>query len=171
MRSSGRLDKRASACLSCPQMSPRWVRHGEGSGHLYRRDTRMSDLWIFGRRPAARVRHRHGGFNATFPMNFHTVEEQVGLFNERAAAAKEADERARVNPPPPVEDGRGAGNVLTFTPRADRGSRGAPGGDGRGGEGRGGDTRLGDGRLGDGRSGDGRSGRRPGPLGGPSSRD
>ena len=85
----------------------------------------MSDLWIFGRRPTARVRYRHGGFNATFPMNFHTVEEQVGLFEE-LAAAREAAERAR----PEAGAGEG-GNVIAFQPRADRGARGGQGGDNR----------------------------------------
>ena len=84
----------------------------------------MADLWIFGRRPAALVRHRHGGFNATFPMNSDTVVEQAG--RTRAAHA----ERSAVETPLPVE-GHEATNVLPFQPRAERGKRGGPGSGGR----------------------------------------
>lgn len=100
----------------------------------------MSDLWIFGRRPTALVRHRHGGFNATFPMNGHTVAEQIGLTLQRAAAAEEAAERARREPTP--LDGFEAGNVVAFQPRGGRAGRGG--------------------------ASDGRPGRRPGPFSGPS---
>lgn len=80
----------------------------------------MADLWIFGRRPAATVRYRHGGFNATFPMNGHTVAEQAGLTRERAEAqaAREAAERER-----PRLEGFDAHNVLSFQSRGSRGSR------------------------------------------------
>lgn len=82
----------------------------------------MADLWIFGRRPAGSVRYRHGGFNATFPMNSHTVEEQAGLAREHAAqrAAREADERDR----PPRAEGFDAQNVLSFPERTSRAKRG-----------------------------------------------
>ncbi len=103
----------------------------------------MSDLWIFGRRQAARVRYRHGGFNATFPMNFHTVEEQAGLFVERVAAQEAADRAPSAGAP---VEGREAGNVIAFQPRADRGSRGA-------------------------QAGENRLGRRPAPFSGPKTRD
>ncbi len=39
----------------------------------------MSSLRVFGRRPASHVRQKHGGFNSTFPMNYHTVIEQAAL--------------------------------------------------------------------------------------------
>ncbi|MDW3204505.1 MAG: hypothetical protein R8L07_03100 [Alphaproteobacteria bacterium] len=83
----------------------------------------MADLWIFGRKPAALVRHRHGGFNATFPMNGDTVVEQAGLTLARDAAREKA-ERAEAERPPRV-DGRDAQNVLSFQPRANRGTRNA----------------------------------------------
>lgn len=83
----------------------------------------MADLWIYGRKPAAAVRYRHGGFNATFPMNGHTVVEQAGIERERAAqrAAREAAERDR----PPSPEGYEAQNVLSFPERAARGKRGS----------------------------------------------
>lgn len=84
----------------------------------------MSDLWIYGRRPAGVTRHRHGGFNAAFPMNFHTVEEQAGLMR---AAAAEAARMARIAPL--VEsirrDGFEAQNVIRLQPRASRVERAA----------------------------------------------
>lgn len=83
----------------------------------------MADLWIFGRRPAARVRHRHGGFNATFPMNGDTVVEQAGRARARNAAREKA-ERAAAARPPRVE-GHEAQNVLRFQPRGGRSQRGA----------------------------------------------
>ncbi len=85
----------------------------------------MSDLWIFGRKPAATVRYRHGGFNATFPMNWHTVIEQAGIERERAAqhAAREAAERER----PQRTEGAEASNVLRFPERASRAKRGGGG--------------------------------------------
>ena len=85
----------------------------------------MSNLWIYGRKPAATVRYRHGGFNATFPMNGHTVIEQAGLERERAAhvAAIEAAEREH----PPRPDGFDAQNVLSFPERASRAKRGTAG--------------------------------------------
>lgn len=72
----------------------------------------MSDLWIFGRKPAATIRYRHGGFNATFPMNGHTVIEQAGIELERAAV--EAAERER----PARAEGRDAHNVISFAERS-----------------------------------------------------
>ena len=82
----------------------------------------MADLWIYGRKPAASVRYQHGGLNATFPMNGHTVLEQIGLTVERdaAQAAREAAERER-----PRKEGFEAANVLHFSSRAARGSRGS----------------------------------------------
>ncbi|MEQ8443707.1 MAG: hypothetical protein RIM33_06480 [Alphaproteobacteria bacterium] len=82
----------------------------------------MADLWIFGRRPAAMVRHKHGGFNATFPMNSDTVVEQVGRMHADSAAREKA-ERAAADGPPRV-DGHDAQNVLSFQPRAPRAARG-----------------------------------------------
>ena len=81
----------------------------------------MADLWIFGRKPAAMVRHRHGGFNATFPMNGDTVVEQAGLTRD-ANAAREKAESSGIKPPPRIE-GRGAQNVLSFQSRGDRAQR------------------------------------------------
>ena len=81
----------------------------------------MTDLWVYGRKPAASVRYQHGGLNATFPMNDHTVLEQIGLTVERdaARAAREAAERDR-----PRKEGFEASNVLQFQSRAARASRG-----------------------------------------------
>lgn len=81
----------------------------------------MADLWIFGRKPAALVRHRHGGFNATFPMNSDTVVEQAGR-TLAADAAREKAEMAEATQPPRV-DGRDAQNVLSFQARGARGNR------------------------------------------------
>ncbi|NMM45840.1 hypothetical protein HH303_15190 [Rhodospirillaceae bacterium KN72] len=75
----------------------------------------MADLWIFGRKPAAMVRHRHGGFNATFPMNGDTVVEQAGRTRDMDAAREQA-ERSAAELPPRIE-GREAQNVLSFQPR------------------------------------------------------
>lgn len=83
----------------------------------------MSDLWIFHRLPAARVRSRHGGFNATFPMNAHTVLEQAGLALEYEAAKAARDKAERDRPPRP--EGFEAANVLSFRDRAGRAGRGA----------------------------------------------
>lgn len=77
----------------------------------------MADLWIFGRRPAAMVRHRHGGFNATFPMNGDTVVEQIDLMNARSAARKSESQR------PPRVEGHDAQNVVRFQPRGSRSDR------------------------------------------------
>lgn len=81
----------------------------------------MADLWIYGRKPAASVRYQHGGLNATFPMNSHTVLEQIGLTIERVAAqaAREAAEQTH-----PRKEGFEASNVLQFQSRASRTSRG-----------------------------------------------
>jgi hypothetical protein len=106
----------------------------------------MADLWIYGRKPAALVRHRHGGFNATFPMNGDTVEEQAGRMRD-LTAARERAARSEKDRPPRIE-GMEAQNVLRFQPRAARGD--SRGGDGRGGDGRGG--------------GHGPRGGRPGPY-------
>lgn len=84
----------------------------------------MADLWIFGRKPAALVRHRHGGFNATFPMNGDTVVEQAGR-TLALDAAREKAERHAAERPPPIE-GHDAQNVIRFQPRAARGQRGGP---------------------------------------------
>ncbi len=81
----------------------------------------MADLWIFGRKPAAMVRHRHGGFNATFPMNGDTVVEQAGL-TRAAHAAREKAEQSGIKPPPRIE-GREAQNVLSFQDRGSRAKR------------------------------------------------
>lgn len=80
----------------------------------------MSDLWIFGRRPSSMVRYRHGGFNATFPMNLHTVIEQVAL-REAIIAAEEqmAAVEAQRRPDGPVES-----NVISFADRRTRADRG-----------------------------------------------
>lgn len=84
----------------------------------------MSDLWIYARKPAATVRFRHGGFNATFPMNGHTVIEQAGIERERAAqrAAREAAERDR----PTRAEGRDAHNVISFAERSRHKRQSAP---------------------------------------------
>lgn len=55
----------------------------------------MADLWIFGRKPHGLVRYRHGGFNATFPMNTHTVTAQAVL---READMKREQEDAQAAP-------------------------------------------------------------------------
>ena len=80
----------------------------------------MSDLWIFGRRPSSMVRYRHGGFNATFPMNLHTVIEQVAL-REAIIAAEEqmAAVEAQRRPDGPAES-----NVISFSERRTRADRG-----------------------------------------------
>jgi hypothetical protein len=88
----------------------------------------MADLWIFGRRPAAMVRHRHGGFNATFPMNHDTVVEQVDRMNALSAAREKA--RTSEAQRPPRVEGLDAQNVVRFqprSPRADRGNQGPRG--------------------------------------------
>lgn len=77
----------------------------------------MADLWVFGRRPSAMVRHRHGGFNATFPMNQDTVVEQAGITRAAYAESLAAEKSS-------VIEGLEASNVLTFKPRAERGKRG-----------------------------------------------
>lgn len=84
---------------------------------------RMADLWVFGRKPAAMVRHRHGGFNATFPMNSDTVTEQAGRTRD-AEAAREVEARSEATKAPRIE-GHDAQNVLSFQPRGSRVQRGA----------------------------------------------
>lgn len=78
----------------------------------------MADLWIFGRRPAARIRHLHGGFNATFPMNSDTVVEQAGRTRAADDARGESEKAVAV-------EGYEATNVLPFQPRTERAKRGA----------------------------------------------
>lgn len=73
----------------------------------------MAELWVFDRKPCCMVRYRHGGFNATFPMNHHTVVEQA---IQREADLKQAEaEAAR-----PVET---RNNVLSFNDRRARTGR------------------------------------------------
>lgn len=76
----------------------------------------MADLWIFGRKPHGVVRYRHGGFNATFPMDTHTVTVQAVL---REANLKEQEEAA--DAPPKPEPHRS--NVINFADRRTRSGR------------------------------------------------
>lgn len=76
----------------------------------------MADLWIFGRKPHGIVRYRHGGFNATFPMNTHTVVAQAVL---REEDLKKQQEDAQSHPR--VEPQRS--NVISFADRRTRAGR------------------------------------------------
>jgi len=82
----------------------------------------MADLWIYKRRPASLVRHKHGGFNATFPMNADTVVERAGRMKADSIAREKAA-NAEADAPPRV-DGHDAQNVLSFQSRSPRGTRG-----------------------------------------------
>ncbi|WP_259781468.1 hypothetical protein [Aestuariispira ectoiniformans] len=76
----------------------------------------MADLWIFGRKPHGLVRYRHGGFNATFPMNTHTVTAQAVL---READMKREQEDAQAAPRPDMQ----RNNVISFADRRTRAGR------------------------------------------------
>ncbi|RED45077.1 hypothetical protein [Aestuariispira insulae] len=75
----------------------------------------MPDLWVYKRRPNSVTRHKHGGFNASFPMNGHTVVGQIAL--DELARQVEA---ARAAEPAAAEN---RSNVLSFADRRSRASR------------------------------------------------
>lgn len=57
----------------------------------------MFSVKIFGRKPSSLVRQKHGGFNSTFPMNYHTVIQQAAIqlaFNQAIVKRAEAIKRA-----------------------------------------------------------------------------
>lgn len=76
----------------------------------------MADLWIYGRKPNGIVRYRHGGFNATFPMNTHTVAAQAVLREEDLKKQQEdAQRNLRMDAP--------RNNVINFADRRTRAGR------------------------------------------------
>ena len=61
------------------------------------KDGDINRLRTWGRRPSCAIRYDHGGYNASFPMNDHTVIGQ--LFSDLAKEQEEA-RRKRLNPYP-----------------------------------------------------------------------
>ena len=77
----------------------------------------MSSVKILGRKPSSQARQKHGGFNSTFPMNFHTVIQQAAIqdaFNQAIILRAEAIKRAG-GPEVPRES-----NILNFAERSGR---------------------------------------------------
>ena len=72
----------------------------------------MPDLWVYKRRPNSLARHKHGGFNASFPMNGHTVVGQIMLDEW----ARKVEELKSAEP----EDLEARNNVLSFADRRGR---------------------------------------------------
>jgi len=78
----------------------------------------MPDLWVYKRRPNSTTRHKHGGFNASFPMNGHTVIGQMAL-DEWARKVEEIRKAQAEAAPVEAE----ASNILSFADRRGRAAR------------------------------------------------
>lgn len=69
----------------------------------------INRLWIWGRRQNSIARFEHGGYNASFPINDHTVLAQI--FYMKAAEEAEKDAQSRI-----LKRGPRPSNILQFAP-------------------------------------------------------